>query len=111
MSARNFTVYWTKSAQDDLTGILKYISFSSIDRSRKTYELVRNYAGRLKSFPYRGTGVPEVFYFGIENYKQIIVAHLRMIYRVEEERVIVMALFEEKRSVEDILLRRALRDY
>ena len=110
MSAKNYTVYWTKSAQGDLTAMLRFIASSSMERSRITFDNVRNTASKLQNFPFRGNVIPEFMYYNVEIYRELTVDNLRIIYRVEKARVYVLAIFDARRSVEDILLKRIIRD-
>jgi plasmid stabilization system protein ParE len=58
--------------------------------------------------PLRGRTVPELRDHGVLNYREIIVSPWRIIYRVQDSAVIVLAVIDGRRSLEDVLLYRLL---
>ena len=53
--------------------------------------------------------VPELALFGFSVWRESIVNPYRVIYRVEGDRVYVLAVFDGRRDLEDLLLGRLLR--
>ena len=105
----NFSVYWTETAQKDLVGIIDYISKNNVERALKVFEKLKKEAEELDNFPYRGRIVPELKYHNIESYRELIISPWRMIYRIEDEKVYILAVFDGRRNFEDILLDRFIR--
>ncbi len=105
----NFTVYWTETAQKDLVGIIDYISKDIVERALKVFEKLKKVAEELDNFPYRGRIVPELKYHNIESYRELIISPWRIIYRDEDEKIFMLAVFDGRRNFEDILLERFMK--
>jgi toxin ParE1/3/4 len=103
-----FQVFWTRTAQQDLQRIMEYIAADSQAEARKILNEIRQKAAGLKHFPLRGRIIPELKYHGIASYREIICQPWRIIYRVEEDRVWVLAVIDSRRNVEDLLLFRLI---
>jgi toxin ParE1/3/4 len=104
------SVYWTNTAQEDLTAIIDYIACDSIDRALRIYQKIKNAAGKLNNFPERGRIVPELKHHNIETYRELIVEPWRIVYKIEIDTVYVLAVFDARRNLEDILLERILKN-
>ncbi|MBN2363923.1 type II toxin-antitoxin system RelE/ParE family toxin [candidate division WOR-3 bacterium] len=103
-----YSVYWSEIAYKDLDGIIDYISNDSIDIAIKILHRIKEKAESLKNFPERGRVVPELKFHHIENYREIIVSPWRIIYRIENDSVYIIAVFDGRRNFEDILMERLL---
>ena len=60
----------------------------------------------LFTFPERGRIVPELRDQGILQYRELIIPPWRILYRISEKRVYVLSVFDSRRNIEDILLKR-----
>lgn len=56
--------------------------------------------------PLQGRIVPELRYYGVLTYRELIRPPWRIIYKTEENKVWVLAVIDGRRNVEDILLDR-----
>ena len=108
MTNRIYQVLWSKSAQQDLKRIIEYISADSKIRARKTYLALKKKAANLEQMPLRGRNVPELWYFSISTYRELIIPPWRLIYKVDKDTVLVLALIDGRRNVEDILFDRLI---
>ena len=108
MSSKKFAVFWADSAQQDLADIIEYISLDSLQSAEKIFHEIKNYAMKLENFPERGRFVPELHYHNIDNYRELIMTPWRLIYRIDEKKVYVIAFIDGRRNLEDILLKRIL---
>jgi len=104
--SRNYTVKWTAIAGHDLDSIIGFIAEDSIDEAMRILERIRKKAAGLNTLPERGRIVPELKEQGINLYREIILAPWRMIYRIAGQTVYVLAVFDARRNLEDILLER-----
>jgi len=104
--SRNYTVKWTATAEHDLDAIIGFIADDSIDEALKILERIRKKAVGLNLLPERGRVVPELREQGIILYRGIILAPWRIIYRISGQTVYVLAVFDARRNLEDILLER-----
>lgn len=107
--AREHKVHWTQAAAGDLDALLDYMAQDSPDAALQVSGRIRQAAGRLKFVPLRGRVVPELRDQGIVTYRELVVPPWRVIYRVDASLVLVLAVFDGRRDIEDILLARFLR--
>ena len=104
-----FSVKWTDIAKSDLREIIEYISQDSKSITKKQYLKIRTEAQKLTNFPDKGRVVPELKKQNIEKYRELIIVPWRLFYRIEQEKVYVLAVIDGRRNIEDILLARNLR--
>ncbi|MBU7006005.1 type II toxin-antitoxin system RelE/ParE family toxin [Phosphitispora fastidiosa] len=101
-----FQVFWTQTAQQDLKKIIKYIAADSKNHAGRVYDAIKQKAHNLMQMPLQGRIVPELGYYGILNYRELISSPWRIIYKIEGKKVWVLAVFDGRRNVEDLLLER-----
>lgn len=106
--ARLYTVGWTKTARNDLHGIVHYLRQQSHAGAVSVFVLVKEKALDLNRFPERGRIVPELQSQGVFHYRELIIAHWRLIYKLAGDSVTVIAVLDSRRNLEDILLQRLL---
>jgi plasmid stabilization system protein ParE len=109
MSSKKFTVFWTKIAQDDFIEIIGHIALDSLANAETIFKNIKEHSIKLENFPERGRIVPELKYHNINNYQELIIHPWRLLYRIEDRKVYIIALFDSRRNLEDILLNRITR--
>ena len=109
MASKRYTVYWSKIAQDDLVEIIEYIALDSYDNAEVIFKKIKEQTVKLESFPERGRTVPELEFHNINNYRELIVVPWRIIYRIEEQKVYILAVIDSRRNFEDIILKRIMK--
>lgn len=105
-----FSVFWTLTAQQDLKRIIDFMAADSRATARKLFTEIKKKAAGLNNLPLRGRIVPELRHHGIMGYREIIRQPWRIIYKVEKERVWVLAVIDSRRNVEDLLLSRLIEE-
>lgn len=103
---KSYQVLWTHTAQQDLTEIIDYIAQDSVDGALMILLKLEAKAALLIALPNRGRIVPELLHTGISQYRELISAPWRIIYRVESQRVMVMAVLDSRRDLQAVLLNR-----
>ena len=103
-----YEVAWSETAERDLIAIMEYIADDSPSRAYEVFKDLTKRASTLTTFPERGRIVPELQRQGITQYHESIIPPWRVIYRVSEKRVYVLAVLDSRRSLEDILLQRLI---
>ena len=103
-----YAVRWSETSENDLKGIVEYIAGDSPHRAYEVFSNIKAKASDLHSFPNRGRVVPELQDQGIAQYREIIAAPWRIIYRVSEEAVYVLSVLDSRQNVEDLLLKRLI---
>ena len=109
MTEPRFVVLWTGTAARDLEELIAFIAADSPAHAQRVLARLRNRAAALEAHPARGRLVPELALFGFSVWRESIVNPYRLIYRVEGDRVYVLAVLDGRRDLEDLLLGRLLR--
>jgi toxin ParE1/3/4 len=102
-------VEWTRAAAGDLEAIATYVAVDSPENARRLIGRLRRRAATLEATAERGRLVPELSRFGIRTFRELRVQPYRLIYRIEEHRVLVLALFDARRDLDEVLLERLVR--
>ncbi len=105
---KTYLVRWSTSSERDLKDVIEYIAKDGPSGAYEVFKRIKEKTSDLHSFPSRGRIVPELQDQGITQYRELIVAPWRIIYRISEGTVYVLALFDSRRNVEDILFKRLL---
>jgi Plasmid stabilization system protein len=111
MSDQIYQVFWTQTAQRDLRRIIEYIAVDSDMQARKVYRMIRQKSINLQQMPVQGRIVPELRSYGIFSYRELMSPPWRIIYKVEESKVWVLAAIDGRRNMEDILLDRFIEPF
>jgi toxin ParE1/3/4 len=103
---KTYDVRWSETSENDLVAIVQYIAEDSPYQAYEIFKEIKNRASSLRTFPDRGRTVPELMEQGVTQYRELIIARWRIIYRVSESKVYVLSVLDSRRNVEDILLNR-----
>lgn len=107
---KQFKIQWTDAAVADLTQLAEFIAArDSLERALEISERLQNAVSSLASSPSRGRTVPEFYAHGIVIYSEIIVKPWRIVYRVEQRSVYVLAILDSRRDASDLLWDRLTR--
>lgn len=93
--AQKIEVVVAKAARDDLNEILDYIHIDSPRGAVKIVMEIHERLKRLPRFPRSGRMIPEV---GDISLREIIVGPYRLMYRLEEKKIVVLRALHGKRS-------------
>ncbi|MEQ1888937.1 MAG: type II toxin-antitoxin system RelE/ParE family toxin [Alphaproteobacteria bacterium] len=89
-------VEWSHFAHDDLENIIQYISRDSAFYAQAFAERVLTATRRLGDFPESGRMIPEA---EDKTMREIIVQAYRVMYRIEPEQVLVLAVMHGSRDL------------
>ncbi|WP_372720327.1 type II toxin-antitoxin system RelE/ParE family toxin [Immundisolibacter sp.] len=89
-------VEWSNLARDDLDELVRYISRDSAFYARRFGEKAVLATRRLRDFPESGRMIPEAEDKAL---REIIVKGYRVMYRLEPERVLILAVMHGRRDV------------
>ena len=106
---KSYQVSWTHTAQQDLTEIIDYIAQDSVDDALAILHKLETKAALLIALPNRGRVVPELLHTGVSQYRELISAPWRIVYRVESRQVLIMAVLDSRRDLQTVLLNRLAR--
>jgi len=104
-----YKVVWTKSAVSDLESIIEYIAENSPLTARALFRKLKKQIDTLSYSPQRGRHIPELQEQGIFLYRELIISSWRVMYRIHERIVYIMAIIDSRRNVEDILLEKLIK--
>ncbi|MCP3959186.1 MAG: type II toxin-antitoxin system RelE/ParE family toxin [bacterium] len=108
MSTKTFRVEWAQVAQRDLDEIADYILAENPAAALRMAESIEEKAVTLESMPSRGRVPPELLRFRLQMYRELQVPPYRLIYRIYENTVVVLGVFDGRRDLEDVILGRLL---
>jgi plasmid stabilization system protein ParE len=80
-----------------------------LSAARNVYEQIKEKARSSNFFPLKGRVVPELQKEGITVYRELIVKPWRIMYRIENDTVYIMAIFDSRQNVEELLFQKLLR--
>lgn len=109
VEAKKYQVLWSHTAQQDLTEIVEYIAQDSIGDALATLQKLETKAALLITLPNRGRVVPELLHTGVSQYRELISAPWRIVYRVDNRQVLIMAVLDSRRDLQTVLLGRLAR--
>ena len=94
-----FEVEWSPEAARDVEGIKDYIRRDSEFYARIVAEKIIGVGRKIETFPKAGRIVPEI---NDETLRERSVYSYRVIYRLEEDRVLVVAVIHGKRLLSSL---------
>ena len=109
MARRRFRVHWAEVAVRDLEEIVAFLAVDSEQDAERLLRRIENRAATLQSSPARGRVVPELARFQMHTWRELVIRPYRLVYRIEGDTVTVLAVFDARRDLEDLLLERLLR--
>ena len=90
-------VIWSNEAATDLEKIAEYISKDSSFYASAFVSTVKDASRSLNNFPEMGRIVPEL---GNLQIRELLVKGYRLIYNIEEDQVVILALVHGARDLE-----------
>jgi len=108
MKLVEYSVSWSRWALVDFESIIDYIAEDSLSNAEATYIRIRDAAIRLEKQPEIGRIVPELKSENISIYRELVVSHWRLIYKISDARVDVMSIIDSRRDIDDALISRMI---
>jgi toxin ParE1/3/4 len=102
-------VMWTRTARRDLDAIVAYIAADSIDNALAVLDRLQERADSLPTAGERGRLVAELRSIDVHHYRELIERPWRIVYRIEPDSVMVLAVLDGRRDLESLLLERLVR--
>ncbi|HOX44180.1 MAG TPA: type II toxin-antitoxin system RelE/ParE family toxin [Myxococcota bacterium] len=106
---RTGQVLLASSAARDLEEIARYLAQDSPARARELVGRLLRAARTLRQSSARGRVVPELRALGLHAWRELVVRPYRVVYRLDGKTVLVLAVLDGRRDLEDLLLERLLR--
>lgn len=103
---KDYEVIWAKTAENDLLKIIEYIAQDSQSNALKILRKIKKQVDDLYLSPKRCRIIPELYDQGITQYREMIIRHWRVMYRISGSKVYVLSVLDSRQNIEDILLKR-----
>ncbi len=103
-----FDITWTRTAVRDLDEILEYIAAErGVDQALQLYETLRHSIGSQATMPRQFRSVPELHEVGLFECREIIERPYRLVFRIVHHEVVILAIIDSRRDLEELLVQRA----
>lgn len=102
-------VAWTRTALGDLESLVECIATEDPETATQVLDRIERRAAALAAQSARGRVVPELREVGVLHYRELVERPWRIVYRVEGERVMVLAVLDSRRDLQTLLLERLVR--
>ncbi len=104
-----WTVTYSDGAKEDILGIVDYIAHDSVINADKVLARLEKRIRTLDLLPERGRIVPELQWHGMTSVREIIEKPWRILYQITGDEVLVVAVYDSRRHLNDVLMERFLR--
>lgn len=101
----------SRFAEDDLYEILDYYKSINFDYAKNLLVSFEEKIDMLKTFPEQGRLVPELEKQNIVDYRELIEGNYRIIYAIQEDTVIIHTIIDSRRNLEDLIIKKLMRNY
>lgn len=108
-SMAEWQVAWTATAASDLRDIVDYIAQDDPAAALAALKRLRVRTTTLRNHPQRGRIVPELREAGALHYHEVLERPWRILYRIDGQRVLVLAVLDSRRDLQTLLLERLIR--
>ncbi len=95
----DFRIVWSPEASDDLESIAEYIAKDSDAYARAVVTKILHVTRNITKFPFIGRVVPEI---SNDNIRERFVYSYRVVYKIKEDTIIIVAIIHGKRLLENI---------
>jgi plasmid stabilization system protein ParE len=91
-------VEWSPEASEDLDSITEYIARDSEYYARAVVTEILLVSRKIREFPMAGRIVPEI---GEDRIRERFIYSYRLVYRIESQKILVVAVIHGKRLLEN----------
>ncbi len=94
-----YRVTWSPEAVEDLESIAEYIERDSSFYAQSVVSQILATARKIKEFLFIGRVLPEI---GDENIRERFIYSYRLVYEIQQQRILIVAVMHGKRLLENI---------
>jgi len=98
----DYFIKWSPEARDDLSSIAEYIARDSKFYAQAVVSKILDVSRSLPENPLMGRAVPEL---GKENIRERFIYSYRLVYHIEENDILIVAIIHGKRLLEEVSIR------
>jgi len=110
MSAK-YSVVFSQYAEDDLSEIITYYAAKNPQYALKLLDTLEARVQELHELPARGRIIPELAQQNILEYRELIEGDYRIIYVIQDSLVVIHAILDSRRNLEELLMKKLMRYY
>jgi len=104
------SIVWSSSATADLRDIVDWLLEKATPTAAMSFvDRVDEKVAQLPMHPESGRVIPELERQNITKYREVIVSPWRVFYTDTDDTLLLLAVIDGRRNIEDVLLRRNLR--
>jgi len=107
---KKYKILWTKHAALDLEEIVAFIAAENLLAASSLFAKVKSRCSKLSVDPERNRIVPDLKDLGVSNYREIILKPYRILHKISDSTIYVIALVDSRRTIEYFLFQRLIRD-
>jgi len=107
---KRFKINWSEQAALDLERLITYIASENPKTAGQILKKIKTEVSQLDYLPFRSRIVPEFEEQGLLLFRELIVAPWRIVYRVSFDHIYILAAFDSRKNVDDVLLERFLKN-
>jgi plasmid stabilization system protein ParE len=107
--SRRHDVAWSESARVDVLDIFEYLLAESLPAAEAFADEIEKLGASLATMPERGRTVPELREEYGDTYREVIVPPHRLVYRVKDRTVYIVAVVDGRRDLARALMRMVRR--
>jgi toxin ParE1/3/4 len=102
-------IVWSPNAIRDIDDVLEFVADArSADEAERLYLKIVSRVESLSRFPRRARLVPELRRIGVQEYRELVIPSYRVFFRITGRAVAILGVFDSRRDLSELLLRRAL---
>jgi len=94
-----YQVTWSPEAVEDLESIAEYIERDSSFYAQSVVSQILETSKKIREFPFIGRMLPEI---GDENIRERFIYSYRLVYKIRQQRILIVAVIHGKRLIENI---------
>ena len=109
MPSKKYLVVWSESAAFDLKSIISFIAVDSMQNACETFAKIKKESQLLERFPDLGKIPVELEALQIGGYRELSINPWRIFYRKQANQIVILAVVDSRRDLEDALWNRLMR--
>ncbi len=94
-----YRVTWSPEAVEDIESIAEYIERDSSFYAQSVVSQILEVSRNIREFPFIGRVLPEI---GDENIRERVVYSYRLVYEIQQQRILIVAVTHGERLLENI---------
>jgi len=104
-----FKIVWSEIAIADLDSVLDYIAYEdSVESAQDVYAKIELKVNSLTHSPRRCRVVPELQEIGVSEFREALCGPYRICFRLYQQTVVLVAIVDSRRNLEELLVERSL---